>query len=388
MQIMVRCLVLVCLSLLGFQPAIAAGVSAKGMASIQLSGKIKAETKQELLLAAKVNALDRYISEGNQAKAQNYDLARDGIIAQIDSYVLSATVLSETVDGKPIAEAKRAKKGSYQIVIRADLNANRLNNELKGQSAVANASGYDKSLLTFVFVARQQKSVKSYDDKVYKRSEAQGSLASESITDRQAVESDRVSGNTVALNDNVAESSSSKNNSVSTTTTGGSTTSKANVVEWDVATASEVTSVMTGIFSSAGFEVVEAEYLEEESGGLVSIESIRNDYRTGDDIASQTMRNTAKGIRSVEIPYFALGTLDVGMRSTDPSSGLIRIFVTVSGKVLDVSGRFPKTVSAVGPIQVAGLGPNESVARVNGLKLAAEAAAKQLTDELNAKGVY
>jgi hypothetical protein len=387
MQVMIRCLILIGFSLFGVQHVLADTVSAKGMASIQLSGKVNAATKSEVLLAAKINALDRYISEANQAKAKNYELARDGIVLNIDSYVLSATVLSETIDGKPFAKAKKAKEGTYQVVIRADLNANRLNNELKGQSAVANASGYDKSLLTFVFVARQQKSVKSYDDKVYKRSEAQGSQSSESVADRQSVESDRVSGNAVTLSDNVSESSSSKNNSVSTTTTGGSTTAKANIVEWDVAPASEVTSVMTGIFTSAGFEVVEAEYLEEESGGLVNVETIRNDYRTGDDLASQTLRDTAKGIRSVEIPYFALGTLDVGMRSTDPSSGLIRIFVTVSGKVLDVSGRFPKTVSAVGPIQIAGLGPDESVARVNGLKLAAEAVAKQLTDELNSKGV-
>jgi hypothetical protein len=387
MQVIIRCFVLIGLFACGYQAALADTVSAKGMASVQLSGKLTAELKGSVLRDAKINALDRYISEANQAKAANYGLARATIVGDIDAYILSATILSETVDSKPLAEIKKPKKGNYQVVVRADIDANRLNNELKSHSAVANTSSYEKSLLTFVFVARQQKSVKSYDDKVYKRSEAQGSEQSESGANRQSSESERISGSTVALDDTVAESSSSKKNSVSTTTTGGSKTAKANIVEWDVAPASEVTSVMTGIFSSAGFEVVEAEYLEEESGGLVSVEAIRNDYSTGDDLASATLRNTAKGIRSVEIPYFALGTLDVGMRSTDPSSGLVRIYVTVSGKVLDVSGRFPKTVSAVGPIQVAGLGPDESVARVNGLKLAAEAAAKQMADELNAKGV-
>ena len=88
------------------------------------------------------------------------------------------------------------------------------------------------------------------------------------------------------------------------------------------------------------------------------------------------------------MPYLALGTLDVGMKSKDPATGLVRVNVTVTGKVLDVSGRFPKTASSVGPVQIAGLGPNPTVARTNALSKAAETAARQLSDELNAKGFH
>ena len=166
----------------------------------------------------------------------------------------------------------------------------------------------------------------------------------------------------------------------------GSTTTKADVVKWEITRSANINSVMSGIFTNAGYEVIEAEYLEEESGGLVNLQAIRDDYQTGDDLSSETKRNFAKGVRSVDIPYLALGTLDVGMQSIDPVSGLVRVYVTVSGKVLDVSGRFPKTASSVGPVQIAGLGPDETVARTNALILAAETAAHQLTDELNAKG--
>ena len=98
-------------------------------------------------------------------------------------------------------------------------------------------------------------------------------------------------------------------------------------------------------------------------------------------------RAAASGAQKAEVPYLAIGTLDVGMRGTDPTTGLNRIHVTVMGKVLDVTGKFPRTVSAVGPIQFAGTGPTDMVARTNALSLAAEKAATQLMNELNAKAV-
>jgi hypothetical protein len=89
----------------------------------------------------------------------------------------------------------------------------------------------------------------------------------------------------------------------------------------------------------------------------------------------------------VDIPYLAIGTLDVGMKDTDPATGLTRVYVTVTGKIVSLKKRFPKTVAAVGPIQYAGLGPSQTVARNNALKLAAESAGQTLTQQLNSKGV-
>ena len=144
---------------------------------------------------------------------------------------------------------------------------------------------------------------------------------------------------------------------------------------------------MSGIFSAAGYEVVEAEYVEGESRGLLSLANIRQDFATGNDLSSQTLRNTADGIRTAGIPYLAYGTLDVGMRDRDPASGNVRVHVTVTGKVLDLTGRFPRTVTSVGPTQYAGLGSDESVARTNALREAAEKTAQLMTNELNVKQV-
>lgn len=353
--------------------AAAQTLDSKGTATVTFSGKLSPSVKQEALQKAKVNALDRYIAQSDAAKSRNYELARDTFVANIDTYVLAATVLSENGD---------EKSGSYTVAIRAELNGPRLENALRGSSVVANTATAQKSLITFVFVARQQQSVQRFDDKVYKRADASVTGSYDGEAKRDTSESEAITRNSVSTSDQVKESWDASGNVSASTTTGGSTTAKSDVVSWDVTSADDINSIMTGAFSAAGYEVVEAEYIEN-----LNVEAIRADYGTGDDLSSATLRSTVKGVQAAGgIRYLALGRLDVGMRDKDPASGLTRVFVTASGKVLDVSSGFPKTVSSVGPEQFSGVGPSEMVARTNALQQAASAAAENMINEMNARG--
>lgn len=342
----------------------AADVSSKGMADIEYSGRSpSSQVMGDALKQAKINAIERYIAGTSQSMMRNFEQVRSQVDSDVDAYILGTSIVSEDTN----KDAKR-----YSVVVRVDINVAKLGNALQDSSAVGNASNSEKSYITFIFVAREQASLKSYDAKVFKRTD------SSSSEDGAEFESAGASG---------AEYASSSNRSDSITT-GGSVEQKSDKIEYAVSTASEINSTMTGIFSTSGFEVVEAEYLEDETGGLISLESFKRDFSQGDDISAETKRNAAKGAQSVDVPYVALGTLDIGMKDIDPVSGLTRVHVTVNGKVIDVSGRFPKTSASVGPVQYAGLGPNQTVARNNALKLAAEAAAKELTEQLNARGVH
>jgi hypothetical protein len=352
--------------------ALSEDLSAKGTAQVTFK-KLTAEVKQQALTKAKVNALDRYFSDMNPAKAKNFELMRDRIIASLDNYVLDATVLSEDVD---------QKLGTYSVVIRANINGSRLENALVDSSAVANSTADEKSLLTFVFVARQQKSIKAFDDKVVKRTDTEQSAKAAINLHENTTESEKVAKAEVKTGTDIQRSGDVQANDSSIVTSGGSTTRKADEVEWDVAPASEINDVMTGIFSNAGYEVVEADYVP----GL-GLEAIRKDYATGNDLSPQTKNAAANGARAEKIPLIAYGTLDVGLGDKDPATGLTRVYVTASAKALDVTGRFPKVVASVGPEQFAGLGPNPQVARTNALKLAATAAGDKLMNALNAKGV-
>lgn len=356
---MTRILLLVTAALFTSTTATAQTTSSKGVGTITWSGwSLDEEEKAEALLAAKVNALERYVANQNQSLALNYEAMKNQLTSHINDYVLDALIVDEQEDD----DAER-----YSVIIRATINELALRNRLQSASAVANASDVELSAITFVFVAREQKSVKTFDARVVSRVDT---AKSESGAEYQA-----------------GGEYSAENIHSTTITSGGSQTQKADVIEYDVSTTQEVNNAMGNIFSTAGFEVVEAEYLETETQGLLSLAAFKKDYQHGQDISPKTLRNAVEGVRKVEVPYLALGTLDVGMKDIDPTSGLTRIYVTVTGKIMGLQKRFPKTVASVGPVQYAGLGPNSTVARTNALKLAAEKAAQELTDQLNAKGI-
>lgn len=354
------------LALLLAIPAHAQTVSARGTGSSTFGFRLNAEARAEALQNAKANALEAYVAEAGPAKLRLFEARREEMLGQVDRYVLSAVVLADNED-------RKAK--TYTVTVRAEINATLLQVSLDGGAAVASASPSQKSLLTFLFMARSQDTVQTFQDREYRRADA-----STNYTENTR-EGESFGGASIAT------SGSIDNTASVTTTTGGSTTQRSDAITWTVANAAEVNTAMTGAFSAAGYEVVEAEYVEGESGGLLSIERVRNDFSTGNDLSPETLRNTANGVRTADIPYVAVGTLDVGMRDRDPASGNVRVHVTVTGKVLDVTGRFPRTVSSVGPVQYAGLGPNESVARTNALREASEHAAQQMINELNVRAV-
>jgi hypothetical protein len=355
-------------AILACASAHAQSVAEKGMAAVTYGRKLAPENRQEALRKAKVNAIERYIADTNAARSRVFDQQRERIAAHIDDYVLGATVISEEED-------KAAK--SYNVVIRADINGTRLLNDLGGMAApTANAASGSHATLTFLFVARSQASVQRFDDKVYKRADVDASDS------RKTLEAESVRGSSVGTSDNVDEHASMA------TTTGGSTTHKADKVEWTVSQAGEINTSMTGVFADAGYDVVEADQVEGASNGLLNIEQIRSAYSHGDDLPPKLSRDATQGVQQAGIGLLAMGTLDIGMPDTDPVSGNARVYVTVTGKVYNVSGRFARTITSVGPVQFAGLGPDASVARTNALKIAAGKAAQQMVDELNSKGVH
>lgn len=343
-------------------------VTEKGMGSTTYSWRLSAKDRQAAIQKAQVNAIERYVADTDSARTRIFDQKRAELSTHIGDYILGSTVLSEQDD-------KSAK--TFSVVVRADINGTRLLNDLGGGSAsAADVSKQEHSMLTFLFVARSQSSVQAFDAKVYKRADVDKSST------RKTNEGESIRSNSVGTSDRVDEHSSVA------VTTGGSTTRKADNIEWTVTTASEINTVMTGKFADAGYDVIEADQVEGASNGLLNIETIRDAYGHGDGLPPKMTRDATQGVRAAGINLFALGTLDVGMQDTDPVSGNTRVFVTVTGKVYDVSGRFARTLSSVGPVQYAGLGPDASVAKTNALKIAAQMAAQQMVDELNNKGIH
>jgi hypothetical protein len=104
--------------------------------------------------------------------------------------------------------------------------------------------------------------------------------------------------------------------------------------------------------------------------------------------AAGSLAQVEAGLRSAQVPYLALGTLDVGFANTDPATGLRRVSVVVNAKILDLTDTIPESVATVGPVQYFGLGPTDGEAQTNALKLAAENASHDLISQLTNAGIH
>lgn len=359
-----RLILLAILLLLVPQSGLAEMVRQQGVGQITYSGwgGPSAEIKRQAIEKAKLSAVEKYTAGFSTAKMIHYNKIRTTVEGNLDRYIPEYKFIDDELD----KDSKR-----YSVVIDAAINVSLIEVELQKVSAVQQTKQDERSFLSFVFVARKVKSRKSFDAR----------QTSRTVVEKSAEENEESNADGGKL------SYASESVNDTTKTTGGSIVQKSDEVEYDVSSADGINSTMTRIFSLAGYEVVEAEYLQDETGGLVNVENFLQDFRFGDDISGNTRRDAAKGCRAVGVQYFAIGTLDVGAKNIDPASGLTRVYVSVNGKIMDLQGRFPKTVASVGPVQYAGVGPDQAVAKQNALQQAGESAAKDLTSQLRAKDI-
>jgi hypothetical protein len=348
-------------------------IPAKGVATLEYTGfKVQPEVRDRAILNAEINALDRYIAEHNPAKQRIYDQAKPDIVSSLQDYVLGVTVLSEVQD---------KKQHLYTVSVRADLNANTLENRLTDSAGLTPTHG-DAQDIALVFVARSRASTKIYDDKIHKRCDTDSTASNSYKGAVKTVESEKLRSNSIGTKDEVDGSEDAESHTTDSVTCGGSITKKADSVEWTVAESENFDQQLTGAMTDTGYNLVPGAYIDR-----LDLISIRKDFATGNDLMPQTQRNMVQAIRASGLRYVVVGTMDVGASDRDPVSGNVRVYVSINAKLLDVSGNFPRPVAAIGPEQYSGLGPDESVARTEATKRASQAVAKTLIDRLAVKGV-
>jgi hypothetical protein len=349
MQI-IRFIFLTFLLLAGSQQAMAQTATAKGQGTVKYEKKVSPEDKAKAQQLAQLKAVEKYYAEAGEAQSGNLDIISAKVKADPDKFILETVTLSEE---------DRPDMKQYSITVRVTLNVAQLRNAVKSGSTVAQTASGEKSKMTFIFVSRSTDTAKSFDDKRYETAEVKG----------------QVKGTRTAGEARVSVE------------TGGSTTRKATQKTWAVFPSSYLKSVFNGVFTSGGYKVVDAAYLEPYSKGLLKIKDVENDFKAGNDLQPQTERNVAQGLQNAQIPYIAYGTLDVRLSDTDPATGLFRVSVAATGKLLNAKEAIPETVAEVGPIQVAGLGPTEEEAQTNALKNAADKVARELLSQMTNAGI-
>jgi hypothetical protein len=333
----------------------------KGVAEASYSGFFgpSAESKREAIAKAELNALKRFVAGESRSKVKLFNQKKDEINSQLEDIVLSKKIIDEEVD-------KKAK--TIRVTIKAEINVELLNAIIAGDETDGSVEG---EYISFVFVAREQESVKSFKARqtvVMRKNRSAEGAELEDISD-------------AGVEYNAGESTTTSMSK------GGSVNYKNDEIHYRATTSNDINVAMGNVFSDAGFEVVEAVYIEDETSGLLNVEDFKKDYATGDDVNRSTLKNAVKGLRKIDIPYFAMGTLDVDAPHIDPNTGLVKVYVTVTGQINSLKSRFPKRVASSGPTQFAGEGPSASVAKRNALLLASKEVAVELTEQLRNKKI-
>jgi hypothetical protein len=378
MQVMNRLLIAVGAVL--FAVSAAAQVQqARGKASVTYAGKTaNAEDKAKAALAAQLKAVEFYYAEAGQSESENFDAVRDRIVANPDRFILETTTL---------AEEDAPDRKQYTITVRVSLNVANLRNAVKANSAVVRGGPAARSPLAFIFVSRQVDSTKSFDDRVYKRLDETANVKGANATSEKGTEGESIRRGQVSTNASTSSTQSAAYERSKTRETGGSTTRRSAETTWRLLPSANLAQVFTTNFAKAGYRVTEAAMVEPHTGGHFKVAAVEEDYKSGMDLKSATLQAMVTGMRTAQIPFVALGTLDVGMADRDPQTGLVRVGVTVNGKILDISQTIPDTIASVGPVQYAGVGPTEEEARTNALRLAANNAARDLTSQVTNQGI-
>ena len=362
----------------------------KGKATITYSGfSIGAEDKLKAQQNAQLKAIEFYYAEEGQTEAQNFETIREKFLADPEKFILDSTILSE--------ELKKDTK-QYSVVLRVSLNVANLRNAVKSNSAAGKVAPAQKSILALLMIAREVDSVKTYDAREVKRVEvtenisanasANASANIEGQGNKNTTQGEKIKKGTVKTDDGLKVKAGVNSNANAnlkanlTVETGGTSTQKSAESTWRLFPSSNLSQVFTANFTRSGFKVSEAALIEPYTGGLFSLASVENDYKSGQDLKPATLQSMIAGMRKAQIPYVALGTLDAGQATDSAETGLKRVSITVNAKILDITALIPDTIASVGPVIFAGEGPTEDEARTNALKLAATNASRELASQI------
>ena len=329
-------------------------IKAKGEAPYSMGAV--AHVRRAAVEDAKKSAVRKYASHFDSSRFRIFEKALPQVDAGIDSYVVEYEIL----------EGKNKTTKQYEVMIEATIDETRIELLITSVSGeMAGSSDLEAPYITFLLVAREAESIKTFKDKVTDIEQKTTSVAAEERT--------TVEGEGLALDSHEEE--------IKAVTTGGSIERKSAQERYRVFMVTDADAAVNEVFTKAGYENVDPRDAE------IDIQAFLDEYSIGDDITATTRSSALNQCKGLTISFFAIGHMDVGPPEKDSATGMDRVYVKVSAKVTDLKGRLPRTLASVRGIQYAGIGSNPQVARQNALNTAATRMAKDLVDQLRAKGV-
>ena len=349
-------------------------IQVRGAASVNYDPALTTAIKNQAIEKARLKAVEKYFADQGEAEMANFDKNLETIQSRIGSFSDDPVKLGEQDD----PANKR-----YSVSVRVEINVARLRNLIRSTSAVATTSASGKSKIVFIFVGREVSSVRTFDDRVVKQSAASSSVDVKLADKKRGAEGEKISGNSISTSASVNQTRQQSVDTAARFETGGSTTRKSAETERRIFATNDFDVSIKGSFSQAGFDTVDAAWVLSDG----AINSMLKEFTSANKPSPTSLRAGATELQKNGIPYFAFATLDVGAQDSDPATGMPRVNVSVTGEIYDLTSWPPKTVAAVGPVQITGIGPDPEAARRQALSKAARDGTRELVSRVNVGGL-
>ena len=348
-------------------------VQIKGTGTVSYA-ELTPAIKERAYVAAQMSAVERYFAENGESQTENFEANQDKIQSNLDKFLLSTTVINEQ-------DQPSVRK--YSVAVRVELNVAKLRNTLRNSSAAGSASVIPKSQLVYVFAARESASVRQFDARVVKRVESTGGNTSATTKSTSGSEGESITDTSISTSASKQTTKNTSSKSSSRVESGGSVTRRADETTYRIVPMGNFKTSITSVFSQGGFKVADPEFVL----GDQQMKLIANDFSKSNDLAPSTLRGVVTSLRKSSVPLLVLSTLDVGAPALDDATGMQRVAVNVTARVLDLTDALPREVASVPAVQYFGVGPDNASAMNKALKDASLAAARETVSRLNALGV-
>lgn len=338
-------------------------IEVKGQVSYQYDGGFFSNSptdkdKVNAVNAAKLAALKEYVASFGISKQQQFEQIEDEVIKNLDDYIASYVVVAEDVN---------TSLKTMSVVVRANLNENKIMARLKGTTTAGTMNSGDGSIFSFMFVGREVT-----DSKIFK------------TRDTSIVQSEAERSATQNMGNNGVHESA---NGYVKNTSGGNIVRKTSQENYRTLATTDFDAALNETLTSMGYETVDYGDVVSNCGGA-SISAIKNAFASNDELPQDLRTKAIKGAKSCDVKYFAVGYMNVSVPELDSVSGEQKVVVSVNGMVWNIDKKLPRKVASVGPVQFFGLGPDKDTARRNALQRAARSAAETISGQLGQKDLY
>ena len=261
-----------------------------GKGTVDLSNYTSFEDDKNIIIedAKKIackNALKKYVSTFTIDKKKNYDKIKTKVENNYSQYMVCNNIVDENLD---VSENK------FIILVKANIDATKINQALVEVSEIANTSADEVSDIVILMFSAKTKSIKQKEDKVTTVDQSTKSVDVEQ-TEASTEGETQISSETTETN---------------VTTTGGNTVSSSEVITYEVTDIynESIEAGMIEILNTAGFEFIDGGDLDLEE----QIETMKLDYGEQGKLSKAVQKSIKKNIASEEISFYVQGIFKIG----------------------------------------------------------------------------